>query len=327
MRSQRYVFLALFALCAVAAAVPLACGGGTTDGPPPPMCGNGTVESGEECDLGANNGNPDFPCSKQCKRVIIAYSKLNVNWTILKDIPIEGFTGTNCAGVGAEEAQIILVGPDGLHFEDTVECTQYSKMYSSICVQPDGGPKDCSQRLPLGNYQATITLRRADHTAISQAISSARGTLFKHGDSVSLHADVGYDDLLNKGTLKGSLRLDLSWGEFKKNCDTATPPVEKESLKLTVGSSGKVVTSATLPGTPLDGTASKCYVPGGNRTEEEAQNLSIGSYILLIRGYTAGSNVPLYCKRQEVFVGPGTQTDVYHIIVPAVVSPDAGMCD
>lgn len=328
MRSQRLVLFSFLAVGAAVALFPLACSNSTTE-PPPAMCGNGTVEMGEECDLGGNNGNPDFPCSKQCKRVILSYTKLNVNWTILNAVNVEGFRGSNCGGVEAQLANIFVIGPGGVrYFDETVECTKYGKIYTAICVRPDGGSTDdCSQRLPLGDYQATVTLQRADRTAITQSISSARKTAGKHGDTLNLAVDVGYDDLLNKGTLKGSLRLDLSWGELKKNCDTATPPVALEALKLTVGSSGRVVTTSTLPGTKLDGTPSKCFVPGGNRTEEEAQNLSIGSYNLLIQGFVAGSNIPLYCRRQEVFVGPGTQTDVYQIIVPAVVSPDAGMCN
>src|SRR5882724_10465134 len=38
-----------------------------TDAPPPgPVCGNGVVETGEQCDLGANNNQPGFCCKNNC---------------------------------------------------------------------------------------------------------------------------------------------------------------------------------------------------------------------------------------------------------------------
>src|SRR5438128_5778567 len=37
-----------------------------TDAPNPNNCGNGVVDSGEECDLGANNNQPGFCCKNNC---------------------------------------------------------------------------------------------------------------------------------------------------------------------------------------------------------------------------------------------------------------------
>lgn len=32
-----------------------------------PVCGNGKLEKGEECDLGLDNGKPNSGCTKDCK--------------------------------------------------------------------------------------------------------------------------------------------------------------------------------------------------------------------------------------------------------------------
>jgi cysteine-rich repeat protein len=41
----------------------------TVSVPPKPVCGNGTVESGEQCDLGSQNGAEDSGCSAICEKI------------------------------------------------------------------------------------------------------------------------------------------------------------------------------------------------------------------------------------------------------------------
>ena len=320
MRRIAFPALLLASFCGLAA-LPLACGGdGGNGNMDPPVCGNGKQESGEDCDLGAKNGIDGQPCSLGCRAISVIRSSLNVTWQILSQTGIEGFTGSTCSKVEADKARVIVVGPNNLRIEQDIDCSAYGRIIDTVCT-----------RLPKGDYQATITLiRTSDKTAVTLARSSARRTNSKDGDTLNLGIDFGYDDLLNKGTLKGTLLLDVSWGEDKNTCDKATPKVTMESLWLGVNDGVKPVMGKSVPGTPLDGTPSGCFVPGQgpnvNRTSEDIAGLSIGAYRLHIKGF-AGNNSPTYCKNLDVFAGPGTNNTPYKILVPAVVMGDAGACD
>jgi cysteine-rich repeat protein len=47
----------------------VSCNGTVPNTPPPPVCGNGVVESGESCDDGAQNGQPG-KCNATCNGVV-----------------------------------------------------------------------------------------------------------------------------------------------------------------------------------------------------------------------------------------------------------------
>jgi len=42
-----------------------------TNNPPPPVCGNGVLETGEQCDMGAQNGAPNSGCGATCQTVAV----------------------------------------------------------------------------------------------------------------------------------------------------------------------------------------------------------------------------------------------------------------
>src|SRR5689334_22077487 len=79
-----------------------------------PMCGNGIIEAGEQCDRGPLNGTTGQSCSKDCKSVSVNLVQLSVTWgvdLIGKGDPVPGYTSPGCSNFGATKAHVIIEGP------------------------------------------------------------------------------------------------------------------------------------------------------------------------------------------------------------------------
>lgn len=296
----------------------------------PAVCGNGIKEPGEDCDLGAQNGQLCSSCSATCKTVKVNHPAVNVIWELVKHTTVASYMGTNCSAVGADNARIHLSGPSIVDLEES--CASYQRTISGACVTTADGQVDCSSCLKPGTYQATVTLTRAsDGTAVTIAVSS--GTVQLTGresstDPVKMPIDIRQEDFLLQYT--GSLNLQTSWGGDGVKCDGASPRVTRESLVLQSRDDVPPLKTRTIPGTPLDGSSqSACFIPGvapnQNRIYEEAMDLPWGPYRLRVRGYAAGSQEPEYCGAYDVFVGPGRNTLPWNITVPRAYKTDAGL--
>jgi hypothetical protein len=295
------------------------------------VCGNGIVETGEECDHGANNGAPGNTCSATCQNIFLNHPQVIVHWELAAHTAVAAYGGTNCMDVTADFAHVLLVGPNGFRYDDDVPCLNGSKIVGGICVTLPGGAQDCSTPLPAGLYQATVyLLRSSDGTFLTKAVTTSpkmvTGT--KANEMVTLPVDLEPSDFLVP--YNGSLNLTTSWGRDLTGCEAASPVVDKELLILSPDDNSPPVAGKTLPGTPLDGSApAACFIPDVgpniNRHVEEAANLPWGQYRLRIRGYAGGQSDPAYCGVFDVFVGPGANTKPFALTVPAAVPTDAGV--
>src|SRR5437588_12015553 len=76
------------------------------------VCGNLKVESGEQCDKGADNGVDGSGCTSQCQFANIAVASIQVSYTkLLNEVPM--FDGVSCNDLGIGGAHVVLAGPQG----------------------------------------------------------------------------------------------------------------------------------------------------------------------------------------------------------------------
>jgi hypothetical protein len=289
----------------------ISCSGGAT-------CGDGVVDPGEQCDKGAQNGQPGVPCSSDCRSISVALPQLQVTWSLLGKTMVPDYDGANCDDFAAVTAHVEITGPASI--TDDLACTDHSKLYASWCAPGMNGAKpDCTAHLPAGNYQAAITLRAADGSNVTHAVSTKMVTVAP-GPPVDLVVDFGMADFV-KQDWTGSLRLRTSWGSDGAFCAAAQPAAAREAIKLTPAVSGM-----SAAGTPLDGTPADCYTPSNTKPDEELPNLPWGRYDVGLAGWDA-TGALAYCGSFPVFVGPGSHTQVWSITVPAASPPDGGAMD
>jgi hypothetical protein len=307
--------------------VVIGCGG---NGGAAAVCGNGVVESGEQCDKGSDNGQPCSTCNSRCQSISVPLPQLQVHWSMLDD-PAIGFPGTKCNAIGAVSAHVIIngknpAGPD-VRIEESIPCELQSKLYASN-PGTGNGVGDCATHLPAGKYSVTVTLERDDNTAVTQALSTVPTDVVA-GPPTDFNIYFGVSDFLLQ-TYTGSLQLRLGWGKDRVGCAMAMPPVVREALRL-VPKHGQLIPKAikTDPpgGTALDGTPSACYTPDGTtHSSENATSLLFGPYQLFVGGYEDKQAQPTYCGRFDVFVGPGDNNPIFYPVVP-MVTPDGGVPD
>jgi hypothetical protein len=292
-------------------------------------CGDGHLDPGEQCDEGAQNGQPGVACSASCQKISVPVVQLEVQWSpLLSHTGVDGFGGAHCEDVGAVFAHVVVTGPTRI--DEMIPCVGIaSRTFAADCPEADGGMGmvSCGQHLAEGSYQATVTLVRADGSAVTRAVSGDMVAAIA-GPVTQLPVDFEMADFLQSYT--GSLELRLSWGADGNSCSQATPPVVMEALRLSrmgMAVTGKhAIASDGTVGNALDGTPGTCYVPTTTRFTEEAKDLDWGPYQLTIEGFAAGTATAAYCATQAIFIGPGTNNQIWTLTVPSVAQggPDAG---
>jgi hypothetical protein len=298
-------------MCALAAVAAVGCGGSD--------CGNGVIESGEQCDKGAENGQPGSTCSATCKSISVARVGLNIQWSLLPpdgfQTPIDGYQAPGCSAFGATKAHVVVNGPSPLDI--VLPCTNYGVMYLAQCpADLDGGISSCTVGpLSPGDYQVTVTLQRDDSTAVTNAVST-KTTTVAAGTPVPFSVAFEQMDFLDQ-SLTGELDIKVSWGSDGTTCKNAQPQVTRESILLIADGQTMPVQGMTLQGTKLDGTPGQCYTGTQSAPYEQIQNLTWGLYHLAVFDKMNNYCLPL----RPVFVSPGTTDNLYSITVPMPPPP------
>jgi len=291
------------------------CGGGA-------VCGNGVVESGEQCDDGARNGQPGDACSATCQSISVPLVQLQVAWSLLAMTGVPGYQGAGCKDVGAESAHVVIGGPAVA--DEIVPCLSYGRLYDADCPEADGGSMtSCGTHLPAGGYTATVTLLDGSGAPLTHGVSTAVVRAVA-GQVATLPVDFEMKDFLAQYT--GSLQLRASWGSDGTKCANATPPVMLEALRLVPMGQTAPVMGMTMPNDiSLDGTPGMCFTPTTIYYSEEAKGVPWGPYTLGVEGFAQAGAPPAYCLSLPIFIGPGANNQAWSPTVPPVAQgPDGG---
>jgi cysteine-rich repeat protein len=291
-----YVYLVSAVLLVGAGAAVLECSGGA-------VCGNGVKEGDEQCDKGPMNGVAGSGCSSDCKLIGIPVASLQVSFDLLQ-MEAPGFLGSTCRDLGIDKWQLHLDGPSPV--DEMLPCLQPSQPFGSV--------------MP-GMYQATITLLDKMGNPLTMAVKTATMNAQVGGQMALLYYNFKQSDFLRQD-YTGALKFDPNGGAANATCATAS--VNMEGVTLTTPA-GAPVAGMTDDGLKLDGTYGTCFVKSGSMPSQQVTGtLPWGHYNLTLTGKAAAGALA-FCKKFDVFVGAGTATNVYELMVDAA-NADLGPC-
>lgn len=283
-----------------AVALVVGCGddGATVDARPPAVCGNGVTEAPEQCD----DGNPvETDACRHC--VSFQPARTLIRWLFNAD-DSRGFIGDGCTDVAATMVKVDLTGASTT--SQTTSCERFQVTF-------DG--------LPAGDYTAAVT--PLDSAGASLVTAPVTTTFTTSGlPNTSNQYQVVIPAAAWARPMTGTFLFMLRWAT--KTCTTATPPVVRQRVLMTIG--GVPVTTTTLfngmPGYKLDGTVAAPCVPSTISLAERANALPFGPARITVSG-TDGSGLTRFAGTFDTFVGAGTANPVLTFDVPVPV--DAGV--
>jgi len=260
------------------------------------VCGNGMVESGEQCDDG--NTMSGDGCSSTCK--VEATIDTFIHWQfVATEFP--PYQGANCSGLAASRVDLMLTGPKIVMA--TASCSDAQVKLSS---------------LPLGDYTIHAAAFDAIGNTLTQGLASK--TFTAAGQSQNVFIDFPFEDFTHAYT--GTFYFTTKWAGVT-TCDGAMPVVAQERVRLERG--GEALTGATQDGTPLDGSRTGPCRDFDLASAQFANNLPWGPAMLTVTGEEADGTAA-YRQTGATFVGPGLSTYIAQVDVPSIL-PDAGAPD
>ncbi len=194
---------------------------------PAPVCGNGKVESGQQCDCGLDphrlpagcrdiNGGPRSNCSAHCTWVNIDYTTLVVKWT-LNGADQHGGTFDTCSDIGVSEVHLGVVGPGGFTSEKNPGCTSYQETWTETL----------QTFMPTGEYTVSATPLR--NRQVVGEMRDATGIV--HMDrKTEITIDFPLEGFFGWEEMTGDLLL--SYDFEGQGCTDASPIVEVEVIHL-----------------------------------------------------------------------------------------------
>jgi len=275
-----------------------------------PACGDGHLDTGEQCDDGNLAGGDG--CSARCRDE--RYGDLLVLWAFNtdqagKDDP-QVFSSDDCTdfvvpGSPAPKMQIrSLSGPGMVDASDG--CSLYQTSVS---------------KLPVGDYQLELQLVQdaADGKGAPTMVSKPRtlDVSIPPGMTASPPALV-FSNADFDPPPTGTFYFQTYFGEKSAgSCSAAMPAVAEQRLTMTPAGGGAALTLGTKTGVPLDGSkAGPCLWPAGLTDTQSAEKVPSGSYAFKVEGLGSdGSTVA--CKTFTVFAGAGRSNKTYELLVPA----------
>jgi hypothetical protein len=266
------------------------------------VCGDGMKNGDEQCDKGPDNGVAGSGCSLDCKLMGIPRAQVQVSFELLRS-EAPGFGGSTCKDLGADKWTLHLEGPTT--DDKTLPCLQPSELYGAV--------------MP-GTYQATITLLDVNGAPVSKPVMTAMMDV-QLDQMITLNYDFKQGDFL-KQDYTGALYFNTYWGGQNVSCAAASPAVTNQALKMVRHSDGMTVPGMTVGGLKLDGTYGACVSIAA--PQQVMGMLPWGHYDLSVYGQDASTAVS-YCKQFDIFVGVGTATGIYGLVVDPA-STDGGAC-
>jgi len=292
MRAIRRVAVVIVVGGALAAAASslVSCGGSD------PVCGDGTVDPGEQCD----DGNADE--ADNC-RVCMAYiaPRTVVKWEF-NGMAAPGFSNDGCIDVGASNVQVDLAGP--LPSNAKIGCSVRQVVYAD---------------LPAGMYTASVTpLDDADGSLVTTApsVTFAANTT---PNTTEEHIVVVPPEAWAR-PMTGTFFFILRWAGMP--CAAAAPPVTTQVVTLTLAGGGTPpmanVSSVQYPSYRLDGTQPVGCVPSTLSLAEAARAAPFGRAQLTVSGRDSGGT-EWFRGTFDTFIGAGVSNPVLTFDVPSTV--------
>lgn len=272
---------------------------GCGDDAPPPVCGNGVPETGEQCDDG--NTRDDDACSNMCRSR--ATNDAQVVWTLVSQ-ELPGFNET-CGGVMASEIELHLVGP-GTDVTERSACSDGQRFF-----------------VALADGEYTVNGRLYDSAGAAVTTGVAQTTFAVTGADVSATLDFPYADFTRQ--YMGDYFFRVRWAGADM-CAAALPPVTQHVLRLERG--GVALAGMTNNGDPIDGSAPGMCRDAAttvNQFPQSINDLPWGPAEMTVEGLDA-TGTPQFRETFPTFVGAGLANPELQLDVNSL-APDAGVPD
>lgn len=263
---------------------------------PKPVCGDGKVEGGEECDCGEDpndipescrsiNGAPRSTCSTSCTLQTVQYTTLNIMWTLNGSAPNGGSFDT-CPDMDVDQVHVHTVGPNGFVRDDRIGCSTFQVSYYESNTDP----------LHAGNYTVTATPLSA---GVPVAEPQTGGGLVQLDLTTNVVIDFPLEAFYGHESMEGDLLVSFDWAG--QPCGDASPIVETTTLTLSL--EGEV-----LAGYPVSKECSGSYWV--------ERDLPAKELTMRVEGVDS-ADASAFCLERLIKVGVGNN-QAYDVTVPPV---------
>jgi cysteine-rich repeat protein len=256
-----------------------------------PACGNGKLDSGEECDDG--NSRDDDHCTNSCAAIFQA----TVSWTLVgQEVP--DFK-ENCSGVGAASIKLEMSGADTATEE--VECSFFQLTLTGLSP---------------GQYQVKGTLLDSLGEPLTMGNSVTGFTIASTDVQTTLNFP--FADFV--GSYNGNWFHRFKW-DAVDTCAAAVPPLAMTRIRLERGGQAIMDTA----GVAVDGLTPLACVDFTAGFASSINNLPWGPARAIITGLDSGGT-PQFAETFDTFVGAGVANDPFEYDVNSL-APDGGPPD